>query len=45
MLVVAIEECIRPIKSINRVTDLDTQLSKEIDLFTSTSGDGTGQYL
>ena len=24
-----------PIKSINRVTDLDTQMSKEIDLFSS----------
>ena len=31
----AIEECKSPIKSINRVTDLDTQLSKEIDLFRS----------
>ena len=27
-----------PIKSINRVTDLDTQLSNEIDLFTSADG-------
>ena len=28
----AIEECKSPIKSINRITDLDTQLSKGIDL-------------
>ena len=34
----AIEECKIPIKSINRVTDLNTQLSKEIDLFTSEGG-------
>ena len=39
----AIEVCNSPIKSINRVTDLDTQLSKEIDLFTS--GGGRGEYL
>ena len=39
----AIEECKNPIKSINKVTDLDTQLSKEIDLFTS--GGGRGEYL
>ena len=38
-----IEEYKSPIKSINRVTDLDTQLSKEIDLFTS--GGGRGEYL
>ena len=31
------------IKSINRVTNLDTQLSKEIDLFIS--GGGRGEYL
>ena len=30
-----VEECKNPIKSFNRVTDLDTQLSKEIDLFVS----------
>ena len=29
------EECRSSIKSINRFTGLDTQLSKEIDLFTS----------
>ena len=34
----AIEECKSSIKSINRVTDLDTQLSKEINLFTSEGG-------
>ena len=28
----------RPIQSINRVTDLDTQLCKKIDLFTSEGG-------
>ena len=28
----AIKECKSPIKSINSITDLDTQLSKEIDL-------------
>ena len=39
----AIEECQSPIKSINRVTDLDTQLSKEIYLFTSEAG--RGKYL
>ena len=39
----AIEKCKSPIKSINRVTDLDTQLSKEIDWFTS--GGGRGKYL
>ena len=39
----AIEEWKSPIKSINRVTDLDTQLSKEIDLFTSEGG--KGEYL
>ena len=33
----------RPIKSINSVTDLYAQLSKEINLFTL--GDGTGEYL
>ena len=38
-----IEECRSPIKPINRVIDLDTQLSKEIDLFTS--GGGVGEYL
>ena len=38
----AIEECKRPKKSFNRVTDSDTQLSKEIDLFT---GGGIGEYL
>ena len=39
----AIEECKSPIKSINSVTDVDTQLSKEIDLFTSR--DSRGEYL
>ena len=39
----AIEECQSPIKSINRVTDLNTQLSKEIYLFTSECG--RGKYL
>ena len=39
----SIEECKSPIKSTNRVTDLDTQLSKEIDLFTW--GGGRGEYL
>ena len=39
----AIEECKSPIKSINRVTELDNQLSKEIDLFTS--GGVRGEYL
>ena len=39
----AIEECKSAIKLINRVTDLDTQLSKEIDLFTSEGG--KGEYL
>ena len=29
-----IEECKNPIKSINKITDLYIQLSKEIDLFT-----------
>ena len=38
-----IEEYKSPIKSVNRVTDLDTPLSKEIDLFTS--GGGRGEYL
>ena len=37
-LFAAIEECKSPIKAINRFTYLDTQLSKEIDLFTSGSG-------
>ena len=31
-------ECKSPTKSINRVAKLDTQLSKEIDLFTSGGG-------
>ena len=39
----AIEEGKSHIKSINRITDLDTQLSKEIDLFTSE--DGRVEYL
>ena len=38
-----IEECKNTIKSISRVTDLDTQLSKEIYLFTSEGG--RGEYL
>ena len=38
----AIEKCKSPIKSINRVTDLDTQLSKAINLFT---GGIRGEYL
>ena len=33
----------RPIKSVNRVTDLHSQLSKEIYLFTS--GGGRDEYL
>ena len=40
---VVIEECKSPIKSNNRLTDLDTQLSKELDLFLS-AGD-RGEYL
>ena len=43
MLFDAIEECKSLIKLINRVTDLDTQLSKEIQLFTS--GGGKGEYI
>ena len=39
----AIKECKSPIKSINWVTDLDTQLSTEVDLFTS--GGGRDKYL
>ena len=39
----AIEECKSLIKSINMVTDLDTWLSKEINLFTS--GSGRSEYL
>ena len=38
----AIKECESAIKSINRVTDLDPQLSEEVDLFTS--GGGRGEY-
>ena len=33
----------KPIKLINRITNLDTQLPKEIDLFAS--GGGRGEYL
>ena len=40
----AIGKCKSPIKSINRVTDLDTQLSKEINLFTSGGGRGEDFY-
>ena len=39
----AIAECKSPIKSINRVTTLDTQLCKGIGLFTS--GGHRGEYL
>ena len=39
----AFEECKSTIKTINRVTDLDSQLSKEMDLFTSEGG--RGEYL
>ena len=39
----AIEKCKSPIKSIKSVTNLDTQLSKEIYLFTS--GGSRGKYL
>ena len=39
----AIEKYKSPIKSINRVIDLDIQMSKEIDLFTSRCG--RGEYL
>ena len=43
MLFQSIEECKSLIKSISRVTDLDTQLSTEIDLVTSEGG--RGEYL
>ena len=36
----AVEECRSPIKLINRITDLDTQMTNEIDLFTSEGGRG-----
>ena len=39
----AIEVWKKPIKLINKVTDLGTQLSKEFDLFIS--GDDSGEYL
>ena len=39
----ALEECKSPIKSIKRITDLDTQLTKGIYFFTS--GGGRGEYL
>ena len=39
----AIEECKSPIKSINRITDYNTQLSKGKDLFTS--GGSRCEYL
>ena len=39
----ATEECKSSIKSINRINNLDTQLSIEINLFTS--GGDRGEYL
>ena len=39
----AIAECKSAIKSINRFTDIDIQLCKELDLFTL--GDGRSEYL